>query len=401
MRRGTKIAGAIALFLLVAAGLWLLIAPGQLVKYPADLDKTAVARGELTLYLDPETGGPAAEPQSLPLSIRRRVQVIESSGSQATVQETSTERVGPLPEQTLEHRYLIDRGSLENVAGGRAYAYTPENVTDRAPYYSINFPFGTESGPYKLWKNEVGAAYEFRRAGPEVERNGVTLIPMVGTLTNAPAIPAYVDQLRGQGVAKALTAEQMRALLLAQGVDLEALAAAILPKLTPQQREIAQGLLSQAVPLKYSVSVTTRLLVEPETGAIVSLDSIEQTLNATPDFAGFAQLAGILSTPPLADLPAVQSATSALEGIAALPPVVVFTMSYGQTAESVADFAAYAESKADEIALVERWIPLGLAVLGAIALAAAAVMSRRHRRTPPATPVAAEVPAPPRPTAYV
>jgi hypothetical protein len=157
------------------------------------------------------------------------------------------------------------------------------------------------------------------------------------------------------------------------------------------------------VPLKYSVSVTTRLLVEPATGAIVSLDSIDQTLNATPDFAGFAQLAAILSTPRLADLPAVQSATSALEGIAALPPVVVFTMSYGQTPESVADFAAYAESKADEIALVERWIPIALAVLGAIALVAAAVMSRRQRRTPPAMPVVAEaeVPTPPRPTAHV
>lgn len=401
MRRGTKIAGAIGLFLLVATGLWLLIAPGQLVKYPSDLDKTAVAKGELTLYLNPETGGPAAEPQSLPLNIRRRVQVTGSSGSQATVQETSTERVGPLPAQTLEHRYLIDRGSLENVQSAKAYAYTPENVTDRSPQYSINFPFGTGAGPYKVWKNEVGAAYEFRRDGPEVERNGVTLVPMVGTLKDAPAIPAYIDQLRGQGVAKALTAEQMRAQLKAQGIDLEALAAEVLPRLTPGQREITQALLSQAVPLKYTVSVTTRLLVEPETGAIVSLDSIEQSLNAAPDFAGFAQLAQILSTPALADLPAVQSATAALEGIVALPPVIVFTTSYSQTPESVAEFAAYAQSKADEIAIVKRWIPLGLAILGAIALAAAAVMARRHRRLPPPPMPVVEVPTPPRPTAYV
>ena len=36
-------------------------------------------------------------------------------------------------------------------------------------------------------------------------------------------------------------------------------------------------------PLKYYVSVRTRLLVEPATGAIVSLDKIDQTLSAAPD----------------------------------------------------------------------------------------------------------------------
>ena len=65
---------------------------------------------------------------------------------------------------------MIDRGSLENVKSGQAYAYTQENVTDRAPFYSINFPFDTGSGPYSVWKNEVGAAYEFRRDGEAVER---------------------------------------------------------------------------------------------------------------------------------------------------------------------------------------------------------------------------------------
>ena len=74
------------------------------------------------------------------------------------------------------------------------------------------------------------------------------LIPMVGTLTNAPAIPAYIDQLRGQGVAKELTAAQMAAQLKAQGIDLEALTAEILPSLTPAQRELVQSQLGQTVP---------------------------------------------------------------------------------------------------------------------------------------------------------
>jgi hypothetical protein len=278
---------------------------------------------------------------------------------------------------------VIDRGSLENVKSGQAYAYTQENVTDRAPFYSINFPFDTGSGPIELWKNEVGAAYEFRRDGVAVERDGVTLIPMVGTLTNAPAIPSYVDQLRGQGVAKELTAEQMAVQLKAQGIDLEALAAEILPSLTPAQRELVQTLLGQAVPIKYFVSVKTRLLVEPETGAIVSLDSIDQTLTAAPDLAGFAPLAGLLSAPPLSERPAVQKATETLTALAETPPAKVLTLAYGQTPGSVADFAAYAEDKAGEIEMVETTIPVALGILAALVLAAAAVMARRDRRRPP------------------
>ncbi|HEX5780467.1 MAG TPA: porin PorA family protein, partial [Solirubrobacteraceae bacterium] len=180
MRRATKIAAAIGASLLIAMSLWLIIAPGQLVKYPSDLDKTAVAEGTLSLFLDPETATARTEPLVVPLDIQRRVRVVESSGSEATVQETSTERIGPLPEQTLEQRYVIDRGSLENVDSDQAYAYAPDNVTDRSPYYSINLPFGAGSGPYNVWKNETGTAYAFKQDGPAVERNGVKLIPMAG-----------------------------------------------------------------------------------------------------------------------------------------------------------------------------------------------------------------------------
>ena len=47
---------------LVAMGLWLLIAPGQLVKYPSDLDKHAVAEGTVSLFVEPETSTARAEP---------------------------------------------------------------------------------------------------------------------------------------------------------------------------------------------------------------------------------------------------------------------------------------------------------------------------------------------------
>jgi hypothetical protein len=270
-------------------------------------------------------------------------------------------------------------------------------VTDRAPFYSINLPFDTGSGPYRLWKNETGTAYEFRRAGPAIERDGVTLIPMSGSLTNVPAIPAYVEQLRGQGIARSMTAEQLAERFASQGIDLQALAGEVVPELTAPQRELVRTVLSQAVPVTYRVSVETRLLVEPETGAIVSLDAIEQTLSATPDLASFARVTELLSEPPLAGLPAVQRLTGTLAELADAPPVKLFTMQYGQTPESVADFAAYASEKAEDIERVETTIPLALGILAAVALLAAGVLAVRDRRRPPGTPAA---PAGQRPLTY-
>jgi Porin PorA len=400
MPRVTKIAAGIGVFLLVAVGLWLLIAPGQLVKYPTDLDKTAVAKGKLNLFLDSDTAAARSQPRVLPLEIRRRVHVVESSGSQATVQETSAERIGPLPEQTLQQRYVIDRGSLESIKSSDSYAYTPANVTNRAPFYAVNFPFGTDSGPYELWKNEVGSPYTFRRAGPEVERDGVTLIPLVGSLKRAPAIPAYIDQLSGQGVAKALTGDQIARQLEAQGIDVQAVTDQVLPEMTPTQRRLTQALLAQTVPLKYFVSVTTRLLVEPTTGAIVSLDSVDQMLTAAPDLARFARLAELLSKPPLADQPAVQKLSETLTALAETPPLKVLTMTYGQTDASVADFASYAKDKAADVELVKTTIPLILGILAAIALVAAGVLATRDRRRPPAAPADPSKPAEQQPIAH-
>jgi hypothetical protein len=383
MRRATKIAAAIAASLWVAMGLWLLIAPGQLVKYPSDLDKTAVAQGQLSVFLDPETQEARSGPLQMPLEIRRHVRVIESSGSQATVQETSTERAGRLPEKTLEQRYVIDRGTLENVKSEQAYAYIPDNVTNRAPFYSINLPFGSGAGPYKVWKNEAAAPYAFERDGSPVERNGLELVPMTGSLTDAPATWAYVDQLAGQGIVKSLTAEQMATRLKAQGVDLQALTEQVLPAMTEAQRKLARSVLAQAVPLKYFVSVKTRLLVEPTTGAIVSLDKIDQTLSTAPDLTVFAKLSDILSQPPLADRPAVQDLRDTLAKLANPTPVQVLGMSYAQTPDSVADFAAYAKSKAADVKLVTTTVPVILGVLAGLALLAAAWMAMRDRRRPP------------------
>ena len=156
---------SVGLAFLVVASRWLAIAPGQLVEYLGDLNQTAVAKGTVTLYLDPATGRPLSTPQPLPLTIQRNLRVVESTGSWASVQETSTERVGALGPERLAQRYTLDRGTLENLADRGSYAHTTLNAIDRTGVYSINFPFSTSDGSYLLYKNETGTAYAFRRSG--------------------------------------------------------------------------------------------------------------------------------------------------------------------------------------------------------------------------------------------
>jgi hypothetical protein len=371
MRRPIVILGALGVVLLTTAALWFVFAPGALVKYPDDLNKTAVAKGTVSVYVDPETGAPAPAPQTLPLSIKRNLRVVESTGSEAVVQETSTEQIGPQAPVELRNQYVVDRSSLKNLADPQAYAYTTVNVTDRSDAYSINLPFATGDGPYSVWKNETGSTYAFRQSGAEVERNGLTLQPMTGRIESAEATDAYVEQLAGQGIRKEASFEQLAPQV---GIDPAAVTEQLLPALSSADRSAVQAMLTQPVPIKYFVSVDTRLLVEPTTGAIVSLDHIEQTLSALPDLSGLAGLATILAKPEYADQEVVQATLQTVKGLTGALPVAVMKLEYGQTPASVADIASYTEAKASKIDLVEQWIPLMLAIFGVVTLIAAVVM---------------------------
>jgi hypothetical protein len=377
MRRPIAILGAIGVLVLTAAALWIVFAPGALVKYPDDLNKTAVAKGTITFYVDPETGAPAGAPRSVPLTIERNLRVVDSTDSQATVQETSTEQIGSEASAKFLQSYVIDRGSLDNVADPHAYAYTPTNVTDRSGAYSINLPFAAGDGPYRIWKNETAGTYMFKQTGNEIERHGLTLKPMTGQLVAAPATQAYVDQLVAQGGGR----KEIKLAELAPqlGLDAEALAEQLMPELAPADRAALQAMLAAPVPIKYFVSAETRLLVEPTTGAIVSLDRIEQTTSALPDLANLAGLGKMLAKPEYADSEVVQATLTAVKGLTGALPVAVMKLEYGQTPASVADIAAYTRDKADGIQLVKTVIPISLAITGAIFLLAAAAVATASR----------------------
>jgi hypothetical protein len=371
MRRSIVILGALGVVLLTTAALWLLVAPGALVTYPDDLNKTAVAKGTVSLYVDPDTGAPTGAPQTLPLSIERNLRVVESTGSEAVVLETSTEQIGPQTPLELRHQYVIDRSTLKNLADPQAYAYAPDNVTDRSGAYSINLPFATGDGPYPLWKNETGTSYAFRQSGDEVERNGLTLTPMSGRLTGVAATDAYIEQLKRAGIRTQTTLTELAPQI---GIDPAVITDQLLPALSSADRATIQAALTAPAPINYLVSVHTRLLVEPTTGAIVSLDHIDQTLSALPDLSSLEGLAAILAKPQYADEEIVQTTLRTVNGLTGMLPVAVMKFEYGQTPASVANFAAYTQDKATQINLIQKWIPLAIAGIGMTAAIIAAVM---------------------------
>ena len=388
MRTRSKVLVAIGAVLAVLAGLWLLIAPGRLVKYPSDLDKTVAAAGKFTLFLNPATGAPRPRPEVLPLAIHRRLHVVSSNGSQAVVKEDDVTKIGPLPQQDFQQQYVISRTSLRNLVSNRSYAYRPSSVVDRAPAYSINLPFDTGAGPYQVWKNEVGRSYTFRQHGATVSRDGLTLIPLEGQLAKVPAQPYYLAQLRVLGLPTQTTIQRLAPQLKALGLDPAQLSASLLPKLSAADRSAIQSVLAQPIGLRYVVSVKTLLLIEPTTGAIVSLDHIDQTLGVQPNFATLSQLGTILAKPQYRALPAVRAVGAVLARVAKSPPTAnVFNLDYRSTPASVADLASYANSKANGINAVKTTIPLVLLIAGVLSAAVGLgifAVDRRGRTAPDA-----------------
>jgi hypothetical protein len=257
----------------------------------------------------------------------------------------------------------------------------PATGWDRRSAHSRRAVARAGAGPYQIWKNEVGRSYTFRQQGATFTRDGVTLIPLQGALTNAPAQGYYLAELRSLGLPTSTTIQRLTPQLAALGLDPAQLTSTLLPKLTPTDRSAIQSALAQQITLRYLVSVKTRLLVEPTTGAIVSLDNIDQTLSARPQFSGLTQIGAILNQPQYRTSPVIRTVGATLAKLATSAPTVkVFNINYGQTPASVANIASYANSKADSIDTVKTTIPLAILLVGVLSAAIGLTMWLVDRR---------------------
>jgi hypothetical protein len=382
----TKKPSSIALIvggsLLLIALLWWLVAIPMLVKYPTDVDVRPHYRGTFTVYVDPTTAAPLAQPMKLPMTIDRHIWAVgdKSGADTVLVRETIVQKAGTLVKTTQNNAYVMDRTSLKNLKDPRAYAFTPTNVVDRSGTYRLNLPFGADAnGNYKIYKNETGAPYTMQQntTDPSTDREGLHLNNYVGKGTAVPLSDAYVGFLdQSIPLPDSLTLDQLKPHLLAAGVDVDKTLAALMPHLSQEDLASLGAIAGEPINLKYVLSFDGKASVEPATGADVAVGSTE-VVGALPEMTNVAQLQEILARYP--DVPEAVAAGKGLAAVAATP-LRLFGYTYDQTPASVADIADEVASQRQMVLLAQRWIPLGLVAAAVVALIVAAVEWPRRKR---------------------
>lgn len=389
MVRGGKWLIGVGVGLLVIALLWLVFAVPALVRYPLDIDASPVYEGTFTLFVDPDTFAPLDTPRELPLKVTRHIDALgsKSSFSKVVVSETiDLDAGGGEFTQKQDNHYVMDRRSIKNVASDDAYAFSPSNVVDRSPAYRLNFPLDTDpDDDYLIYKNEVGTTYTASpdAAEPELDVDGLHLVAFAASAGPLPITQEYIDLLsESVPLPESLTITQLTPLLLSVGIDVPGTLAALAPVISPEDLATLTGLATKPIALVYLDTFSGSDAVEPETGAIVVVKDLVETVSAT---------ASEDALPPIIDVlqryPQVPEAQAALTGLNSLEtnPIPLFRNEFSQTDASIKDIAGQVKDQKDKITLAKKTVPTALVVIGLVAGVAGLVLvflGSRRRPTP-------------------
>jgi hypothetical protein len=369
----------------VAALVWMVVGVPALVKYPTDLDVGPQYEGTFSLLVDPFTAAPLAEPMVMPLTVDRHIEAIgdESGSSQVVVRETIHQVAGDLLDVTQTNQYVMDRSSIENVADDRAFAFDPANVVDRSGSYRLNLPFDTSRDEtYDVYKNEIDDTYEMVGDAdtPTTDLEGLHLSNFTADVDGAPLSDAYLAELNETvPLPDTMTLEQMKPQLLAAGIDVDAVVAALSPVLTPEDAATLSSFAAESIPIEYVLSFDGQAAVEPVTGAEVRV-AVTESVGASPVLTSLPALQDVLSHYP--DVPEAVTTNDALDALAAAPASPLFEYSYEQTPASVADVADTATDMRRQVLLAKVQLPLALAAGAVLSLVVGAVVFLRRRPRP-------------------
>jgi hypothetical protein len=369
----------------VGSFVWRSSVEPKLVKYPTDVDETPEYSGTVSIYLDPKTYAPLDPPLQVPLTVSRHIEALgdESSSTKVVISEKIALAAEGQFSGNLDSQYVMNRKTMRNMQDDRAWAFTAANVVDRAPYYRLAFPFDTPSRPFEIFNNNFGGTYEAKPVGEE-EIDGMKVIKFTAAIDQpVPVTPAYFEALNKlTPLPTELTLDQLKPILKQAGIDIDALLPVLLQNVTPEDTQALVALAGQPVKLDYLYSFSGSDFVEPETGSIVEVADVVETVYASPDPNVLPKLKAILDKYP-AVAPAV-AASAALQKLAE-NPIKVFVNSYSQTEESVADIASTVKDKRSQKKLATSTIPAGL-LIGGIVLAvvgvALAAVPKRKKGTP-------------------
>lgn len=393
MSRRRWVFGSLAVLLVASAVVVRYVGDPVMIRFPLNINQTAHYSGTATVSADPSTLAPLAKPMVFPLQVDRTVKVVSGSYSLAVVDETVKLRFAGTT-QTDTYRYVMDRRSMQLVTSPESYALGDKTARmTPAGMFRINLELGANgTRSYKLYAPETNSASVGVPTGP-AHRSAAAGVDVVrfDTTLDAPLAPYYLASIQKSGFPAQLTAAQAAAQLQAKGVNTTELVRQVTPFLSGTQLSQLQQALAQPVPLSYHYFQKGWVDVEPATGAVISSSSREG-VSAAPDLSGLHQLVTALA--PLGNLSEVKALSSAYTTLSAAGQQPALTMDFTQTPASVASAAALAQDQARLMALVRWQLPLGLGVLGLLALLVAVIW--RPRRPAPVTelPVAAPVQPP-------
>ena len=335
MRRSALVVGGVALLLAIAAALWTPVAVPRLVRLPSDFSTTVGTSGTFEAFVAPGSFARLASSASLPMTATLAVATTEADDDVVVIGTTLTQKVGdpsgPTQDLELKGQYVVDRRSAQNVDDPRAWSMTPDHKVNRAGSYSFTFGFAFDpDATYPFWDDSIAAAYPLRQGGSsaQADTGGLNVTGMEGSISMHPADPVWVSQLKPLAPPTSLTPEQWKD----AGFDVTG---------------------DGPVDVEYFVSIETQVSVNDLAGGTVNLTELQLTLAYRPD-------------------PKATGGTAA-------DPKQVFVTKVAESSDSVATDTAMIADDSRQIALAERWIPLGLAV-GAVLLGAIAVLLQLRRR---------------------
>ncbi len=365
----SKILIVLGIVLILAAILWWAIAVNALVKLPDDIDVENRYEGEMTWYVDPMTHQPLAEGEEveLPLEVTQKIVSLaeEFDSSTGPIKETLELKVGEMAQPPQEFVYVLDRKTLENVKDERAYAWVPANVVDREGAYYPFFPFDTSKDEtYKLWKNEIGEAVEVEFVSEE-EKEGITVYNFKLAFEEREVVEAFV---KGMNLPTSTTFEELKPILKAAGVDVDAFLALAVQAMQPDDLQALQRALQGEIPLKYYWTAEQEMSVDPKTGTPVDVYKSSETLSYKLDVEGLSGLQALLAKyvndprlgPAIAQLAGLQSQMGEARK--------VFSYRYASTQDTVKATVEEAKDGAGKINLVKVYIPWALLIVGALIL---------------------------------
>lgn len=369
-KAGTALASAGA-FILVLTVLWMTVGTSMFIKIPKGQEEFAFYTGEFVYYVDPLTYKPLPDGGELRLAaeIERHVFTLDDqfSGDLSPMQEEISAKAGIISKE-LTSVYVLDRSDSVNVADPRAWSWYPDNVQDRSGAYYPIFPMGMVEGEtYPSWKAEIGGVIEARFI-EKGKVEGIDVYMMEGAMDRQPLVDEYVAV---RGFPASTTFAQLSAELKAQGVDLEAMVAAAVPALSPEDQQALALALEQPVPLRYYMTSSKLIAVEPAAGYPMAIYDAREEVGMLPDYASLS---------PVLDLIAGSGGGGLKEQLASAEPRTVYTQAYSQTEDSIKESADYARKNMNLIKTGKVIVPVAGFALGGLLLAGGIVLVLAGRK---------------------